>query len=135
MDGEGRGSQSTILNGIEHPFRHECNDLPKLSFFCLVMIFKTSGTSLPGQQSFLSTEADSWTCPLEKAPTSLFTEPEEAPCKTTTSSDTRSVFFSHLTHPPTIAEPQCGKDCDTKLSSFCSVVGMRQLLEIFASST
>lgn len=35
-----------------------------------------AGGNLPGQQTFLSTVAAIWTCPLEKTPTSFFTEPD-----------------------------------------------------------
>ena len=32
--------------------------------------------TLPGEQTFVLTVADSWTCPLEKTPISLATEPD-----------------------------------------------------------
>lgn len=34
------------------------------------------GVTLPGEQTFVLTVADIWTCPLEKTPVSLFTEPD-----------------------------------------------------------
>lgn len=39
------------------------------------MCYFKAGQCLPGVQTFLSTEADNLTCPLEKTPTSLPTEP------------------------------------------------------------
>lgn len=53
---------------------------------------ETSETGLPGQQSFLSTAADSLTCPLEKTPTSLFTEAEAGYCQIIMSSETLFIF-------------------------------------------